>query len=162
MTYKRCRICGSEKPLDAFNRSGKSRDGHDSRCRECSRGQQREYRRKNPDKYREWEEGTGGVAQAKHAARQRRWRAENRDKRHAHRAVEIALRSGRLVKPDACERCRAQASRIEAHHEDYTRRLDVQWLCVACHKATHKEERDRAAAARVAMTETQETTNEPA
>lgn len=59
------------------------------------------------------------------------------DKRRARKAVWEAVRSGRLVKPAACESCAAQVEAIEAHHPDYTRRLDVRWLCRPCHSALH-------------------------
>jgi hypothetical protein len=26
---------------------------------------------------------------------------------------------------------------LHAHHEDYTRRLDVAWLCADCHNTVH-------------------------
>jgi hypothetical protein len=34
---KRCSTCQQTKPLDAFNRRRASADGHQARCRECSR-----------------------------------------------------------------------------------------------------------------------------
>ena len=47
-----------------------------------------------------------------------------------------AVVSGRLTR-QACERCGAPDT--EAHHSDYSRPLDVQWLCPACHRAKHRE-----------------------
>lgn len=26
---------------------------------------------------------------------------------------------------------------MQAHHEDYSKPLDVQWLCMACHRGAH-------------------------
>jgi uncharacterized CHY-type Zn-finger protein len=37
---KKCRICGEELPLEAFNRDRKERDGHSRWCRSC----QKEYK----------------------------------------------------------------------------------------------------------------------
>jgi hypothetical protein len=65
------------------------------------------------------------------------WVARNPEKRRAHWAVDDALRAGRLVKPDACERCGATGARLHGHHEDYTKRLDVEWLCPLCHAGEH-------------------------
>lgn len=50
----------------------------------------------------------------------------------AHRKVAYELSRGRLVRPNTCTHCRKPA-RVEAHHEDYTKPLDVVWLCKPCH-----------------------------
>ena len=70
-------------------------------------------------------------------ASQRRWREANREKARAHAAVTRALRSGRLTRPKNCEACGNEGA-IHAHHEDYERQLDVQWLCPSCHKCLHR------------------------
>lgn len=67
----------------------------------------------------------------------RRWVERNRVKRAAHAAVWTAIRSGRLTRPDACERCGAVGS-VDGHHDDYARPLDVRWLCVGCHAEQHR------------------------
>jgi hypothetical protein len=51
----------------------------------------------------------------------------------AHGAVKRAIKQGKLVRPDACSRCGGTAKRIEAHHADYGKPLDIQWLCSGCH-----------------------------
>jgi len=56
----------------------------------------------------------------------------------AHAAVAMAISSGKLVRPDVCSRC-GKAGRIEGHHEDYSKPLEVVWLCARCHKARHTE-----------------------
>lgn len=62
----------------------------------------------------------------------RRWREKNREKVRAHLAVARAIRAGRLVRPEICGRC-GEARKIEASHDDYSRPLDVEWLCRQCH-----------------------------
>lgn len=44
---------------------------------------------------------------------------------------------GRLV-PKPCEKCGAE--KVEKHHQDYARPLDVVWLCRPCHMQAHAEE----------------------
>jgi hypothetical protein len=51
-------------------------------------------------------------------------------------AVQRALHSGKLVKR-ACERCGSRQS--ESHHEDYSKPLDVMWLCDICYLQRHYE-----------------------
>lgn len=59
----------------------------------------------------------------------------------AYSRVNNAIECGKLVRPECCSRCgkkpdpdRLGRSRIEAHHEDHSKALEVVWLCDACHK----------------------------
>ena len=56
------------------------------------------------------------------------------EREQAKRLVYRALRSGRLVR-EPCKIC--GASDVQAHHADYTRPLDVEWLCTAHHARIH-------------------------
>lgn len=49
--------------------------------------------------------------------------------------VQTAVRNGTLVKPNHCEIC--PETKIEAHHTDYTKPLNVQWLCRYHHDKAH-------------------------
>jgi ribosomal protein S27AE len=64
--------------------------------------------------------------------------ASNREKVHARIAVRTAVRQGNLVRPDTCPRC-GQPGNIEAHHADYSKPYDVQWLCAECHRKEHSK-----------------------
>lgn len=57
---------------------------------------------------------------------------ENRLKSSARSAVYYAIRKGTLVRPELCSRCNLPG-KIEADHSDYTKKLDVTWLCKTCH-----------------------------
>lgn len=56
-----------------------------------------------------------------------------------------ALRNGVLVRPDTCECCgekpepgKSGYTRIQGHHhKGYDYPLEVQWLCVSCHRKVH-------------------------
>ena len=88
----------------------------------------------------------------KHSARERQRRLDNpmpgrehaRRQRHetpeiaaAHQAVKRAKMRGDLVPADKCERCDKPHSRMNAHHEDYSKQLEVEWLCPSCHNRHH-------------------------
>jgi hypothetical protein len=45
-------------------------------------------------------------------------------------------RDGRLT-PQPCERCGREDT--HGHHEDYSKPLDVNWLCPPCHGERHRE-----------------------
>lgn len=53
MITKRCYACGQELPIDMFDNRSKSKDGHDSICKECKSKQNKEYKEKNKDVLRE-------------------------------------------------------------------------------------------------------------
>jgi len=54
----------------------------------------------------------------------------------ARRAVRNAVRRGDLIR-QPCERCGSGPA--QGHHEDYTKQLDVRWLCRVCHDKEHAE-----------------------
>ena len=64
------------------------------------------------------------------------WREKNAEKRLANGIVNDAIRRGKLIKPDACSRC-GKTGRIHGHHPDYSKPLEVMWLCHGCHIAEH-------------------------
>jgi hypothetical protein len=57
----------------------------------------------------------------------------------AHSAVAAAVASGALIRPLKCERCPVEAANLVAHHYDYDKQLDVEWLCRKCHGKHHAE-----------------------
>ena len=58
------------------------------------------------------------------------------EKLKARVAVNNAIRAKKLVKSPVCKAC-GVGGRIEGHHMDYTKPLDVIWLCNLCHKRRH-------------------------
>lgn len=70
-------------------------------------------------------------------SRQRAHHLLNRQSLKARAAVHYAVKTGRIVKPSACERCGEAHARLEAHHWDYHEELDVRWLCPPCHSIVH-------------------------
>jgi hypothetical protein len=81
------------------------------------------YRERNPEVHR-----TGT----------RKWALEHPLETSAHKKVQYALRIGRLVRPAICSQCGQPPKRgvVHAHHPDYTKPLEVVWLCAGCHEAT--------------------------
>lgn len=61
-----------------------------------------------------------------------------------------AVQSGKIQKPSHCQDCGATGV-IEGHHTDYTKPLDVAWLCKHCHTEAHRHLR-QAASKRVEAT----------
>jgi len=60
----------------------------------------------------------------------------------ARKALQQAVKTGSVLKPDRCEECNRKKY-ITAHHEDYEEPLEVMWLCRQCHGAADRELRKR-------------------
>lgn len=76
--------------------------------------------------------------------------ATTKEARRAHWAVHNAVVRGLLERPDDCEKCGyvGRVTRdIHAHHDDYSKPLDVRWLCSSCHGRHHRALRRAAAKA---------------
>lgn len=60
-------------------------------------------------------------------------------KRGARQELFNAVRRGDVIPARACESCGHDFSEFDrhGHHEDYTKPLDVRWLCVPCHRDAH-------------------------
>ena len=58
------------------------------------------------------------------------------DAQRANAAVSRAIKAGTLIRQTVCEKC-GGTDRVQAHHEDYIKQLDVEWLCLRCHKGRH-------------------------
>jgi hypothetical protein len=64
-----------------------------------------------------------------------RYAEENPLKIVARNAVNNALRDGRIEKTP----CECGETEVEAHHEDYNHPLNVDWMCIKCHKKLHRK-----------------------
>jgi predicted DNA-binding protein YlxM (UPF0122 family) len=81
--------------------------------------------------------------QARYAAENHFYRGGAKAEDRAHNIVEKAILRGVLV-PKACEVCGANGTmadgrrEVQAHHDDYSKPLDVRWLCQSHHHEWHK------------------------
>lgn len=138
-----CKTCLLDKSEDDFYYSNKTR------CKECIKASVRKNRLENQEHYRSYDRQRASrpdrvaarEAYAKTtegriagAAAKKKWAVANAIRRQAHSKVQAALKSGRLQK----QPCFICGSTAEAHHPDYSRPLDVTWLCPEHHKAAHR------------------------
>lgn len=70
----------------------------------------------------------------KHSEYVKKWRYLNPEKLKAHTAVNNAVRKG-LITKEPCLHCGNKKG--EAHHNDYSDKLNVIWLCRKCHSMMH-------------------------
>jgi hypothetical protein len=132
-----CKTCLNDKPMEEFYASNKSR------CKECVRAAVLANRLDKIDYYRRYDRARSSMP---HRIQQnirvtKRWRLANPQRWSAQIALNNAIRAGK-IKPLPCFICGEKA---EAHHPDYSRPLDVVWLCPAHHKQAHAMYRKEAA-----------------
>lgn len=103
----------------------------------------------DPQKRAEWKARyySDPAVLAKNAERMRKYVRDPklRDRHEARWQAGHAIATGRLVR-QPCEVC--GASRVDAHHPDYSKPLEVRWLCRACHRAEHARGHAKAEASR--------------
>ena len=81
--------------------------------------------------------GPSDLAQQLGISRQRADQLLNRQKRRARLFIMNGIRAGRIRKPERCERCSLPSPRLEGHHPDYNKPLEVIWVCPPCHSIIH-------------------------
>lgn len=134
-TLKTCFKCGVTKPLFDFYRGRDMKDGHLNKCKECAKRDVSAHRAANIERLREYDRKRAKEPHRKEhlIAMMRKDRALRPERSRARSAVNFAVRTGKLV-PWPCLVCGAKS---EAHHPDYSRPLDVVWLCSVHHKEAH-------------------------
>ena len=130
---KPCFKCGEVKPLVEFYKHPMMVDGHVNKCKECNKRDVRENRRANVDYYRAYDRARGSRTNSSYL---REYRAKSPAKYKAKTAIGNALRDRKITKDVLCQYCGAYR-KLHGHHCDYDKPLDVQWLCVPCHKQWH-------------------------
>lgn len=153
---KICYRCRVEKPIDQFYRHPAMASGRLNKCSECCKTEAIKYRKAKLEEHRRYDRERGLTperrlkvrnnykkmvadpeARARIWAHSIEWRRKNKEKRTAHIRAATAIKQGLLIK-ESCARCGATQC-VHAHHEDYSRPLDVVWLCKLCHGERHRE-----------------------
>lgn len=136
MDSKACFKCGEVKPLADFYAHKAMADGHLNKCKECTKRDTKARFDAKREEIREYDRlrEQSPERRARKAIYQANRRTRNPDKYAARMAVGNAVRDGRLV-PMPCEAC--GLGEVQAHHDDYSKPLDVRWLCFVHHRETH-------------------------
>lgn len=130
---KKCFVCKKDKELDEFYRHPETKDGHLGKCKECTKGQSSRH-------YYDTHEARI-LYERKRRPRtkiQVKYKTESELKyqKKANTAVQAAIKKGVLLK-QPCEVC-GTCQNIQAHHDDYSKPLEVRWLCPKHHAEFHK------------------------
>lgn len=149
---KTCFKCNTLKPLSEFYVHRQMADGHLGKCKSCTKADTAHRAEMlSQDPVWAWKEAERNRAKAKRqresgrlkydpitkSASIRRYRQRFPEKHAAHNAVANAIRTG-AIKREPCCKCGRKA---HAHHDHYSKPLDVMWLCPEHHALRHVEQR---------------------
>jgi hypothetical protein len=129
---KKCGKCKEEKSFDSFSKDKTKQYGLAGWCKECVKEFQsldyiQEIKRAAQFKYSHTEKG------------------RKTERRHSPKRIQRMRTLGRInihyltskLERQSCSVCGKE--RAQAHHEDYSKPLDVIWLCPLHHSQRHKE-----------------------
>ena len=144
LTYKECRSCRAKRKNEHYRKNEEAyklrAKLHLENNREHHRKRSREYRENNYEHLSKLakERYTSDEGREANRLRSRKYRNDpvNRMKEKARSIVNVRVRSKEIIKPDFCTEC-GKTGKVEAHHDDYTKPLEVLWVCRKCHFKKH-------------------------
>ena len=140
---KKCFKCHQLFDLSQFYKHSEMLDGHLNKCKSCTKSDvenrrkeksndidwvlsERKRHREKSRRYREL-----GMISKKHNTK--KWILNNPEKRRAHHLLNNALKSGKLHRHP----CFVCGNKAQAHHDDYSKPLNVVWVCPKHHGELH-------------------------
>lgn len=150
MTFK-CKTCALELDISLMSCS------HKGVCRPCEAEKMRKWRKANHEKSKEagrrsWARRrlnpqvkerrhlyyvkNGEKRHGEHRLVNKKWRHAHKTERNAKERVRLAVRDGILIRPEFCSFCKTLC-KAQAHHKDYSKPLEVIWICASCHRFAH-------------------------
>lgn len=147
---KKCNQCGLEKDLTEFQIRRASKDGFTARCKKCLSDYDKS-RANNPERVKarvEYQKSEAYRESARKSSRKYardnkekrkesvdKYRDKNKKKYQCHGIVAYAIKCGN-IKRMPCEIC--GKDKTHAHHDDYSKPLEVRWLCDKHHNEWHR------------------------
>jgi hypothetical protein len=143
---KTCGRCKAFKPASEFWPAPRLKLGVAFYCKECEREHRKRRRQTNVARYRERarEQYDRKVARGQ-ATKGHSAAPVDPVKRRARNMAQGAIRRGIIVRPSSCQDC-GKVGATHAHHEDYSRPLDVVFVCYRCHGRRHRKPLPQSAA----------------
>lgn len=141
MKIKKCFKCGKYKFIKEFYKHKLMKDGYLGKCIVCCKTEAKEryFSPKFRDKRIEYEKNRekDPERRKKKLIYQRTTRLKHKEQKIAYDTYHKALRNGEIIKKP-CEIC-GKINNVQAHHEDYTKPLSVNFLCRKHHLQKHNK-----------------------
>lgn len=129
---KTCKTCNKNKLVTEFSKHPLTKDRMQPNCKSCVHDYNQEYklsgkRRQTYVKYYNTEVG-------KESKRKQRisYKKRNPIKHKCRWIVWNGIKLGSINRPNNCSQCN-EFCIPEAHHKDYNKPLEIEWLCKECH-----------------------------
>ena len=155
---KECTKCHKDLPDSSFNQASRNKNGLRAECRNCQHAKYREYTKGGKARIAQsrWTDTDKGRESSRRSDRkrnqsehrreykrkyvaQRRMMASAKAKDVARYTLNNAIKGGHLQRGTTCQYADTGAcsGKLLAHHDDYTKPLDVRWLCSKHDYDTH-------------------------
>ena len=103
---------------------------------------QKKYRIKNAQKmsqyYINWYKEKGRRRSDNYIEKALEWKQAFPERVKIHRQIEIAIKTGKIIRPKICSKC-GRKTKTQTHHLDYNDFMNFVWLCASCHKKEHTQ-----------------------
>lgn len=155
MDTKKCFKCGIVKPLSEFYKHPQMPDGHLNKCKECTKKDNAKNRKDKIKYYQEYDRKRANQPKRVKARKEyaekckldenlkernrqykNKYRKTHKKEIRARDKLQYNLDSNKIEKPTRCQIC-GKETKLQAHHHDYNKPLDVIWVCDRCHKDIH-------------------------
>lgn len=139
MVIKKCKICEQIKTISKYYKMVISKKGiqlYDSYCQDCRLDYSKNWVNENREHVNKTHREYADKNRPKLAEYKARHRKLHPDRAKARNAITMKLAKLRLT-PLPCATC--QATPTQAHHKDYSKPLEVTWLCRKHHLEAHNK-----------------------
>lgn len=152
-----CSKCLTSKLLTDFPRDASKRQGRKGQCNLCFRtpelkAYQKKWRQEHPDYKTDWfkkypdywkcweqQHPENNAKRVKKYSHSVKGITKRKSYLGAQQLLRDAILKGIVIRPLNCSQCDSNKTKIEGHHENYSKPLDVVWLCSSCHHNLHNE-----------------------
>jgi len=147
---KKCSNCLEIKSLQSYYNKKNGLHGKHAECKNCLCMKNKIWKEKNPEKVKINNENyyeklnsqyktsafRGHAKQIGNTLEGFNRYAQRKMKNLAASLINYGLRCGYIIRKTECEKC-GEKGIIEGHHSDYSKPLEVVWVCIECHAKLH-------------------------
>ncbi len=146
MSFKRCFKCKTRKSINDFYRHSGMTDGRLGKCKACTiiDSEKRIAIKKHDPNWVEYERARCRAKADKYrkpyrnSAYSKKWDQSHRIEKRAQCQAQRAVKRGSIKIKHRCERC-GNKCKLQKHHPNYSKPLEVVWLCSGCHGITRRK-----------------------